>query len=249
MDTKRILTTMVQIFKEIQQDNLAGVYLHGSLAMGCCTNTSDIDILVVVNHSLSFSIKRQIIGAVLTLENLPDKGLEMSIVLKKHTKDFVYPTPFELHYSDYHRTKYLKEPDYICLGQDRDLAAHITVINQRGICLYGEDIHDVFGCVPRDDFLNAILFDVENVKTEILVKPVYYVLNLCRILLYLKEGSVSSKLEGGKWGMENLSSQYIHVIEMALQSYMQLDKDVRFDQKELRSFTDYMMIEIDTNLE
>lgn len=248
MDTNQILTTVVRLFKEILKDNLVGVYLHGSLAMGCCTNTSDIDILVVVNHPLTFSIKRHIIDGIIVLEALPEKGLEMSIVLKKHTRDFVYPTPFELHYSDFHQAKYLHERDYICVGRDRDLAAHITVINQRGICLFGEEIHDVFGCVPRDDFLNAILFDIENVKTKILIKPVYYILNLCRILLYLKEGSVSSKLEGGKWGMENVSPNYIHIIEMSLQSYMQLNKDIRFNQQELSRFADYMMVKIESNL-
>ncbi|MCK5129970.1 MAG: nucleotidyltransferase domain-containing protein [Clostridiales bacterium] len=34
-----------------------GIYLHGSLAMGCYTNNSDIDLLIVVKEPLDFTKK------------------------------------------------------------------------------------------------------------------------------------------------------------------------------------------------
>lgn len=41
---KNTIDNLVSAYKEIIKDNLAGIYLHGSVAMGCATQNSDIDL-------------------------------------------------------------------------------------------------------------------------------------------------------------------------------------------------------------
>jgi streptomycin 3"-adenylyltransferase len=48
---------------------------------------------------------------------------------------------------------------------------------------------------------------------------VYVILNLCRVLAWLKEGCVLSKEEGGRWGRKNLPEKLIPVVESALECY------------------------------
>ncbi len=51
MDT--VIISFVEKAKEILQDNLVGVYLHGSAVMGCYNPAkSDIDLIVVVKDSI-----------------------------------------------------------------------------------------------------------------------------------------------------------------------------------------------------
>lgn len=49
-----ILGEIVNIFTSQLQDNLIGIYLHGSLVMGCFNpQSSDIDFLVIVKSKLN----------------------------------------------------------------------------------------------------------------------------------------------------------------------------------------------------
>ena len=98
------------------------------------------------------------------------KGIEMSIVKSDVCKPFVYPTPFELHFSVMHVNWYRDNPDdYIqkMNGTDEDLAAHFTIIRNRGICLEGLPIKDVFGEVPREAYLDLIWQDIAEGEEDI----------------------------------------------------------------------------------
>ena len=51
---KRITESFVRRSREILGENLVGIYLHGSAAMGCFNDKkSDIDLLVVVKGEVS----------------------------------------------------------------------------------------------------------------------------------------------------------------------------------------------------
>ena len=67
MNPQIILDHVVEQYVEILKDNLVGIYLHGSLAMGCFTKKSDIDLLVLVNNPLELRIKRLLIEKLLML--------------------------------------------------------------------------------------------------------------------------------------------------------------------------------------
>ncbi len=53
-------------------------------------------------------------------------------------------------------------------GEDRDLAAHFTVIRETGITLQGIEGTELFGPVPRDAYMDSIKMDVENASEDIL---------------------------------------------------------------------------------
>jgi streptomycin 3"-adenylyltransferase len=148
--------------------------------------------------------------------------MEMSIILEKYCVNFIYPTPFALHFSNGHKDKYIANLENYCLtmnGVDKDLAAHFTVVREVGITLCGKDIKSVFGPVPRTDYIDSIKYDVENAVNEIEKNPVYIVLNLCRVLAYIKDGLVLSKKQGGQWGVEYLPEKYRQIIKKAKNCY------------------------------
>ena len=210
--------------KQILGDNLVGVYLHGSAVMGCFNpDKSDVDLLVVVNEEPTDTVKRAFLDMVVSLnENGPAKGIEMSVVRRGVCKPFVYPTPFELHFSKMHLDWYRSNPeDYIAKmkGTDRDLAAHITVIRARGVCLCGESIDEVFGEVPKQDYIDSLWHDIADAEGDIAEDTMYLTLNLARVLAFLQDGSVLSKKEGGEWGLKNLPEKYHGLLREALSEY------------------------------
>ena len=99
MDT--VIDSFVKQSEEILKDNLVGIYLHGSAVMGCYNPAkSDLDLIVVVKEHMTDADKKTYMDMVVELNSKgPAKGIEMSIVMQNACKPFVYPTPFELHFS------------------------------------------------------------------------------------------------------------------------------------------------------
>jgi predicted nucleotidyltransferase len=248
IEIKQILDKIISSYYNILEKNLVGIYLHGSLAMNCFNPlSSDIDFLVVVKEKLSFNDMRKLIDVLLQLsENGPKKGFEMSVLLENDTKIFKYPTPFVLHYSDYHKERYLNQLDYICGNlEDSDLAAHIVILRERGICLIGKQINEVFQEVPKKYYIESIKHDISSSREEIIDNPIYFILNLCRVLCFLQEGKICSKKEGGEWACFNLPSEYLEIIHSALNTYNDVYTTFGVHSKILVDFADFMIKEIE----
>ena len=243
MDT--VINSFAERSKEILQDNLIGIYLHGSAVMGCYNPAkSDIDLIAVVKDPMEDSVKRTFMDMVIELnEKGPAKGIEMSIVKQSVCRPFVYPTPFELHFSAAHTDWYKNDPDdYISKmkGEEKDLAAHFTIIKHRGKCLYGAPIENTFADVPAQDYIDSIRNDIADAEEEISENPMYLILNLARVLAYRKDGLVLSKKEGGEWALNNLPGKYHSLIKDALCEYSEAS-DISYDLKLEKGYEQYML--------
>lgn len=244
-----LLIKFVSYSKEIFGNNLSGIYLHGSAVMGCFNpEKSDLDLLMVVEKKIPDEAKRQFMDMVVELnKQAPAKGLELSVVKEEVCNPFVYPTPFELHFSNAHLNWYQSNPqDYVekMKGTDKDLAAHFTITYHRGKVLYGKEISKVFAPVPTGDYLDSIWYDIENAGEDIVENPMYLTLNLCRVLAYKKEGLIVSKKEGGEWGLKNIDRpEFRALITTALREYRD-NEDMMFDETIAKNFAEFMLEEI-----
>jgi len=238
----QILDTLVNGYREILGDNMTGFYVHGSIAFGCFNPArSDIDYIVTVRRKMTYDEKLEILKFVDGVsKDAPEKGIEMSIVLDEHAKNFVYPTPYELHFSEYWRDQYEKDPYPICNDDEKtdiDLAAHFTVIKNVGVALYGDSIEDKFGEVKREYYVDSVFGDIRAEDDEIDDAPMYYILNLCRSMAYFCDGLVMSKKQGGEYALGK--TEFDDVISDALSCYTGND-DMKTDRARILDFCHYM---------
>lgn len=211
-------------YQRILGADLVGISVHGSLAFGCFHwQSSDVDFLVVTCRDPAQAQKEAMIRTLLELMPLaPPKGLEMSVVLLEHCAPFRYPTPFSLHFSPMHLKAWKTDLAGYCRsmhGEDRDLAAHVTVARQMGFSIYGPPPAQLFGPVPHADYLDSILRDIADAEEEAPANPTYFVLNQCRVLAYLRDGLVCSKEEGARWALEHLDPCWASLIHTCLENY------------------------------
>ncbi|CAM4147160.1 aminoglycoside adenylyltransferase domain-containing protein [Lederbergia lenta] len=230
-DIKFFIKKLIDRLKSELGNELVGIYLHGSLAMGSYYRPkSDIDMIMVVERELKGSVAK-LIGITIAKEtiNRPTVGnVELSVITANVAKQIPKPTPFEIHYSsDWHEKILNDEVDYSKKRTDADLASHLTYVVQRGICLYGKPILTVFGQVKWENFMESVLDDLYWIleKDHILETPFYGVLNICRVLQLLSEASQTahSKDEGGEWGLEHLPNEFHPVIQKAMDVYRSSD--------------------------
>ncbi|MBR4928788.1 MAG: nucleotidyltransferase domain-containing protein, partial [Oscillospiraceae bacterium] len=85
LETEELLKRYTEESRRILGDCLVGIYLHGSLAMGCYNpNRSDIDLIVVTDGSLTDEVKREFLDMTVRYNAQgPAKGIEMSIVRRE----------------------------------------------------------------------------------------------------------------------------------------------------------------------
>lgn len=248
MQYEGLLFRFTEMSRRILKNNLVGIYLHGSAAMGCFNpKKSDLDLILVVEKGIPNAVKMEFMQNVALLnEEAPEKGIELSIVRKDVCNPFIYPTPFELHFSKTHLKWFIDNPeDYIAnmQGVDPDLAAHFTIINEYGIVLFGAEISEEFAKVPKNYYMDSIWFDIENAHKEILTNTTYFTLNLCRVLAYLQDGLILSKKAGGEWGIDALPKRFSSLIQNALICYA-TEQELITDSEIALSFACYMLSQI-----
>lgn len=230
----------------ILAEQIVGIYLHGSLALGCFNpQRSDLDLLVVTRDTLSLTHRRAVIELLLTLSEQP-APIEVSFLTIDQVRPWRYPTPFDLHFSEAWREAYV---DDLRLGRwktwaeggrcDPDLAAHITVLRARGRRLVGEAVDGLFPTVPAADYRASLGLDIADSLQEGAPNPVYAILNCCRTQAFLTEGLVLSKEEGGRWALAILPEHLAPIVRRALQAYRSGAAADTFDRAGLSDFVAY----------
>jgi streptomycin 3"-adenylyltransferase len=226
-DVRRQVTRLIGEVRAALEPDLVGVYLHGSLAMGCFNPArSDIDVLVVTRRGMTVDEKRRVAELLLTVSNA-SRPIEISFLRETDLRPWRHPTPFDFHYGEESHRERLRAQ--LASGEwrrwndethyDADLAAHITVTRARGVCLLGEPIEDVFPPVPGRDYYDSIRGDLRWVCDHAGGNSVYGVLNACRVLGYAETGRVMSKDEGGAWAATYLPPERRSIVRTALTSY------------------------------
>ena len=232
------VNTFLETLREILEDNLAGIYLHGSLAMGCFNQErSDIDLLIVTRHGMTVETKRTIAELLLRSSMAPSL-IEISFLVEQQIRLFQHPLPFDMHYSESLREKYqqaLANGEWTRWNdetkKDIDLSAHLMVTRKRGICLYGK--LEVLPDVPAHYYSASIMSDYVDARDARDAKakmPVYFALNACRVYAYLSEGTIFPKDEGGVWALHSLPEELRGVVAQALEIYRGNRKDENFDE-------------------
>lgn len=213
-------------------DDLVGVYLHGSFALGCGNpNRSDLDMLVVTQRALSDEERAAFGQFPAGSYDRPDwpRPLELSSLMLERLTPWRHPAPYDLH---------LATPRLVGPGDDSDLAAHVTVTRRAGIALLGPPARDVFPEVPRADYEDALLRDFDSAWW--LAGPQqmrYAILSLPRVWATLAEPDVlHTKETGAVWALERLPVNVRRPLELALESYRTHGRDLELDRAEFDAY-------------
>ncbi|MFK3959244.1 aminoglycoside adenylyltransferase domain-containing protein [Guptibacillus hwajinpoensis] len=231
--------------------NYLGLYIHGSLAMGGFNQmTSDIDLLVITKRAVTDETQRKLAQFYLSVSSKP-YPIEISILHKEQLENWEHPSSYDFHFSEFWRERYERDlvtnaSDYLNaeVHRDPDLAAHITITRDRGICIDGLPIERTFPNVPREHYLSSILGDFEECIEGVTCNPVYSILNAIRVYWYVKDGVISSKKEAGNWGLASLPIELKFTVEKAIHCYADGVRPDGFKSEELMAFTHYITNEV-----
>lgn len=223
---KAEVKTVQMELQRLLGQQLSGIYLHGSLALGGFSpSRSDIDMIVATEQRMDVEVKRAIIELLLRVSKMPSP-LDIYFLAERDMFPFRHPLPYDLHYSEEQREQYqqeLRDGSWKRWNEssqhDPVLTIALTVLHKCGICLSGKSIAEAFPVVPEQDFRDELIKNIQTAEEHRRENPISFVLNACRVLAYLHDGAILSKDDGGEWGLAHLPEQYHALIEQSLALY------------------------------
>ena len=221
-DVNEILQILITEVKDILQNQLVGIYLHGSLANGGFDEYSDIDVIFVTKEEVSeetFSALYAVHTRISKTDSPWAIQLEVSYFPQDALRRFdpgniTHPHIDRGSGEVLHRMRH--ESDWI-------VQRHL--LSERGIVISGPDPKSLVDPVSPHDIRKAVADGLPLWFNPLLADPSelnrrgaqsFYVLSLCRMLYTLKHGEILSKQAAAAWAMENLDAKWKSLIERAL---------------------------------
>ncbi|UUX33176.1 aminoglycoside adenylyltransferase domain-containing protein [Fundicoccus culcitae] len=245
LKTQRLLDRIKRDLLENLEENLVGIYLHGSLALGGYNPAvSDVDFIVVVKEALSKEQKMWLVADFEEhwMDDAPEKGLELHVMVLSAAQHYRYPPQFDFHFTNNLLAQYHQNPTQLIQmmqGEDVDLVAHLAVLQQAGKTLYGAAVQDVFAPVPAEDYWKSIVWDIQDAEQLVMAQPMYVILNLCRALAYKETHQLLSKEAGASWALQQLADEWMPLVSQALSAYRQQGKLAYTE--DMLAWTHYML--------
>jgi hypothetical protein len=211
-------------FEHILGQNLLGIYLDGSLALGGFQPArSDINVLAVVDEKIDSSLKRKLVELLLRISNMP-RPLDVYILATKDLFPLQLPLSFELHYSEPLREMLLQELRNGTLQNDMvyidsRLTISLAVLQRAGIVLSGRPIEETLPVIPEAAFREALIQSIEEARARLPQDPISFIFNACRTVAYLQDGVLLAKDAGAEWGLQHLPERFHALIQQPLTLY------------------------------
>ncbi len=208
--------------QQVVDDQLVGMYLHGSLANGGFDEHSDIDVVFVTNDAVSeqsFSALHTLHTELARLDSPWASQLEVSYIPKDALRRFDRANITHPHLGR-GRDEALNRMDH-----DVDWIIQRHILRERGIVVSGPDPKTLIDPVSSGDLQRAVGEGMRLWFHPILANPSeisrrgyqsFFVLSLCRMLYTLRYGEIISKQAAARWAMDALDADWKPLIERAL---------------------------------
>ena len=253
-EVKQQIRNKVNGVSRLLKTNLVGLYLHGSIVLDAFDeNSSDLDMAGVINSGLSLADKIEL-GSLLFSLNKEPCPLELQLFIRDGFTHLKNQPEGHFYFSDYWSVQYEKissgaenaEEIFASVFFGGEPVSDFAVIKQKGICLFGKPINEVFTDISNGLFFSSVSSNIDDfyVESDNDSQSSFLVLQLCRILSFKKTGEILSKPKAAIWAFEHLPNQYHAIIKTALYNKFRLGSKITYSKEDAVAFKSYMLQKI-----
>lgn len=200
-----------------------GVYLFGSAVVGGLHINSDVDVLVVVNNSMTEATRRKLTDRLMLISgkigNVDSvRPLEVTVINHEDVVPWRYPPKNEFIYGEWLRDEFEKghvhEPTF-----DPDLAIVLAQVSMSSVSLFGPHSSDILDPVPIKDIRRAIMESLPGLIEGIKGDERNVILTLARMWLTVTLGEISPKDVAAEWAIPQLPKEHATLLDLARKAY------------------------------
>lgn len=213
----------LKIVEELLDSKVVAVYLFGSAVIGGLRINSDVDVLVVANHSLPELTRRKLIDRLMLISGKIGntdsvRSLEVTVINFGDVVPWRYPPKNEFIYGEWLRDELekgqIQEPTY-----DSDLAIVLAQVRKNSVSLFGPDASDILEPVPMTDIRRAIRESLPGLIEGIKGDERNVILTLARMWLTVAVGEISPKDAAAEWAIPRLPKEHATLLDLARKAY------------------------------
>lgn len=212
------------VVREVLGDSVLGIYLFGSVVIGGLKRDSDVDVLVAVKESLTFSKRQMLVGRLLKVSGAIGNAhsvrpIELTIVKVSDVVPWRYPPRAEFVYGEWLREEYeagsVPEAAY-----DPDLAIVLKKVIDNSLPMYGDKATNLFEPIATVDIRRAIRESLPSLLEGVEGDERNVILTLARMWLTATTSDVVPKDRAAEWAMKQLPKEYASVLNEARLGYL-----------------------------
>jgi predicted nucleotidyltransferase len=220
-DVRAFLEKFLLQVRAVLKQELVGMYLYGSLALGDFDPTSsDLDILIA------------------TTSNLPSETIEALRIMHENIEhdrsgwgkrlEVSYTPAQALRRYDQNNNRFPHISTVSPLGiieHGRDWIINRYMVREKGIIVAGPSPQTLIAPISEAELKRAVRYILCNSWTQHVSGPewmrprkyqAFTVLTMCRAWYVLKKGAIGSKLQAAAWAQKELAPQWKPLIKRAL---------------------------------
>ncbi len=256
-NVRRQIGEVVGAWRACLGDSLEGAYLQGSMVLGrFVEGISDIDLLFVVSKRITRDERLALAKDMIKLDYKPST-IEMSALYTGDIFPWKHPTPCQFHYSNSWTERYRdmisgEMPECFIIDtdfEDRDIACHVRLTRESGICLYGKPASETLPAVPEEDFVDSLMYDIEDdaFSDEDEDSAVSAVLSLARVYSYVAERRIISKYDAALWASERIPDVFTDILNDAVLARYDGKPWHPHEREKLEKYREYFLNQIRVN--
>lgn len=212
-----------KVVEEVLGSAIVGVYLFGSAVTSGLRINSDVDVLVVVNQSLTEGIRRKLTDRLMHISGKIGNSdsvrpLEVTVINYGDVVPWRFPPKNEYIYGEWLRDAFengqIQEPTY-----DPDLAIVLAQVRKNSVSLFGSDASAILEPVPMTHIRRAIMESLPGLMEGIKGDERNVILTLARMWLTMAVGEISSKDLAAEWAIPQLPKEHSTLLNVARKAY------------------------------
>ncbi|WP_121639850.1 aminoglycoside nucleotidyltransferase ANT(9) [Virgibacillus sp. Bac330] len=213
----------LNVLEELLGSSIIGVYLFGSAVNGGLRINSDVDVLVVVNHSFSEVTRKKLTDRLMLISGKIGntdsvRPLEVTVINQEDVIPWRYPPKTEFIYGEWLRNEFekgqIQEPTY-----DPDLAIVLEQARMNSVPLLGPDTSNILVPIPITDIRTAIKESLPELIEGIRGDERNVILTLARMWLTVAVGEISPKDAAAEWAIPRLPKEHANLLNLARKAY------------------------------
>lgn len=239
---------VVAFIKELFGDRLRGLYLYGSSVLGGLRPNSDIDLLVLIDKSLSDETRHALTRGLLQLSgrvgSFDKRPLEVTILRYGDVHPWHFPPVYEYMYGEWLREE-IEKGMIPSAETDPDLAILLWQARLHSVTLAGEPASLLLPEVPPRDIRRAIRESLPGLVSGLAYDERNVLLTLSRMWFTLKTGKICPKDVAARWVLPQIPTCWSFLLEMAEKAYLGECRDCwKGLEEDMTPLADYMSKQI-----
>lgn len=245
----RQIKQVIDLAQKCFKDQLLGIYLYGSSVLGGRHKDSDIDLLIIIDDTLSNEQRHLLTQELLLISGkvgCKEKSpLEVTVINNHEIDPWQFPPRYEYMYGEWLR-KQFEAGKVSTPHHDPDLVILLWQARKYSEVLVGDKASDIIPNISSNGLEEAIKHALPDLMGNLIGDERNVLLTLARMWYTLEVKDICPKNVAATWVMDKIPHELSPLLDRAQKAYLGECEDAYYDKEETILLAEFMKNKIES---